>query len=116
MEIPTTAEAAKSAVPPVPPEVFSWSYTSQSFTTEGTTKPDNIMDDIAVFFATSPRPSLVCDGTLRSTHRSLDHNQGSLAVVKFATGSYQSSQKNDDTGLNHTVYPPKDNQPDYFLE
>ena len=47
-EAPTTAEAASSAVPPVPPEVFFGSSPSQSYPMEGTTKADHIMDGIAV--------------------------------------------------------------------
>ena len=74
------------------------------------------MDDIAVFFATSTLLTLVCDWTSRSTHPSLDHNHGLLAVAKFSPGSYQSLQQNDDTKLDHAVYHPNDEQPDYFLE
>ena len=101
-EAPTTAEFASSTVP-VHPEVISGSSPSQPYPMEGTTKADHIMDDIAVFSATSPRPSLVCDWTLRSTHHSLDHNQGSLAVYKFAPGSYPSLQKSDNKKLNYAM-------------
>ena len=86
----TTAEAAKSTIPLVPTEVFFGNSTSQSLPSEGTTKPDHIMDDIAVFFATLPLPSLASNGILHPEHSSSDHNQGSLAVANFATWIYQS--------------------------
>ena len=50
------------------------------------------------------------------THHSLDHNQGSLAVAKFATGSYPSLQQNYNKKLDLAVHPTKDEQPDYLLE
>ena len=90
----TIVEPAKSALPPVPSEVFCRSSPSEAFPLEGTTKADHIMDHIAVFLATAPRPSLVCDGTLRPTHPSLDHNHGSLAVANFAPGSYPALKEN----------------------
>ena len=71
-EAPTTAEAASSDVPPVPPEVFFGSSPSQSYPMKWTTKADHIMDDIAVFFATTPRPSLVCDETSRSANHMVE--------------------------------------------
>ena len=105
----TTAKAAKSAVPPVPTEVHIWSCQSESFSSEETIKPDNILDDIAVFFATSPRPPLVCDCTSRSTVSSLDHNQKLLAVANFCPGSYPSLQQNDDKKLFLAVSPRRTN-------
>ena len=59
----TTTKASTSAIPHVHPGVFFVSSKIQSYSLEGTTKADNIIVDIAVFFATSPGPSLVCDGT-----------------------------------------------------
>ena len=49
VEAPTNAEAASSDVPPVTREVIIASFLSQSYSMEGTTKADKIMDEIAVF-------------------------------------------------------------------
>ena len=94
-----------------PRSIFG-SSPSQSYTLEGITKPDLIMEDVAVFFA-----------TFRPPHLSADHNQESLAVDKVAPGSYPPSKKTVDTELIHAVYHPEDDQPkiaswqpDYFLE
>ena len=75
VEAPTTAEAASSAVHPVPPEVICGSYQSQSFTTEGTKKTDNIIKDIAVaipegtYSLIAPRSGLVACYLSRSHRR-----------------------------------------------
>ena len=78
------------------------------------------MDDIAVFFATSPPTSLACDGTSSSTPPSIYHNQELVAVATFATGSYPYStlpvQQSDDKKLELAVYHTKDEQPDYIVE
>ena len=60
------------------------------------------MDDIAVFFVTTPRPSLVCDGTFRPKHPSLDQHQVTSAVAEFAQESCPPPSNN---ALDHAVYP-----------
>ena len=46
----TTAKTSTSVVPPVPPRRIFGSSKIQSYSLEGTTKADNIIVDIAVFF------------------------------------------------------------------
>ena len=69
------------------------------------------MDGIAVFFATSPRPSLACDGTFPSVHTSLDHNHESLAVEQFAPWSYPPSKDKGNTELNYAIHSQEDDRP-----
>ena len=101
------AEAATSVVPTVPPDEFVGSSQIQSYSLEGTKKADRIMVDIALVFAESPGPSLVCDGTFRQTHPSFDKHNGKLDVARFAPGSFPTSKARGGMELNQAVYPPK---------
>ena len=69
------------------------------------TKAD-LVDDIAVFFARPPRPSLVCNGTVRQTSPRFDHNQGTLSIAVFAPECCPPPSKEEgDNTLDSAVYP-----------